>query len=1250
LGSEHGGLDGLAAAIKLYNQDGAVYRFFDGKRTRNHPKLINIVLVAAHLTDHPLTVDFLIDMRRLLDAVRHDPTPIRANNPQLQHAVMLDDLRQVVGEFAAGDPRPITDADLLFLYVSTRRAKKSIRRRPVRLTHLKRMWDADAQETRTRATRVHTQIDTLAKRLGEILETIGGAKTRVQLAERRDGLLGQATQLMGTPWRPTDSDVVDQLDVVFRRMGDLIVEANAALVEPLHNGIRETLASVHKKLDRLPPSRQSAERTQLSRLDDELRTLRSVMPSQYTVRALQELAERAEELRTSVSPAATEDTDLYEAYRTARDQREAYRAARQAGTDLPSPVNFFTDDVPTVTTGPDVLSASIELAFWLPKMSSKERKDAIAAIAGEIGDLYEAGAATAQWVAIADGHGVVLRSPQLSGSGTGWAQLPRVIEIARRHGGVSGGYPTFRVPPAAGQAVGDLSFQVRLLQLMKATEDTLFRLAGNTEGLTDHSEHQVAPDPVPPEGYTLVTKAHLRNPLRASNAVTFHKSSGTVWLEMWHGTLDPGVLQARLWLSLGLVRAAADPGLAERLSDLLRRGETLGYHHQRDEDFDEQHELERLRELLDLTIDDPRARRQVAQVFGLTDWQPPTPSRFGPPSRWEIVEPEYFPDVFEDLANEAAASTAAPMGIPTPEEQQERLEEIRRALRDNEAPQRLHDLWASLGAGVGEAAATDIALWRESLRRARSLLRLPHVQAQVRAFVDTAAGGAGKPANEWFLAIESSEAKRFGLGPKQTPTKETGESTRQLVEAAQRLAELKAAMERAGRREGGSHGPQYAAAQRAAKMVVRHYPLLHTLPSVMREDGTELTDSDALRAFVEADNHLELMAKAFDALMEHNALVTIPAENSGATETPTLRTQLIPTTRGLHPLDLSATILRALGDGRSEFVRSTILAALELGDPGRASEALRNSPHFGPQYAPLIAYLLTEDLSTPDDESKAGYEAAITEIDTLVTSLQLTFHRSLEGLGDLVAGVKSGIETRTNPSMGWSTMVERVTFYNGTKAIYKTGARAMSGRLSTSNVMVRLKDADAEQLAALVGKAVGAPVPAVYRTSEFSVYMEFIEGGTYTESRAVSSIPTLQEYAETDAGRLIGLMDVIVGNYDRYPGNIMITPLTADLVGIDHGLAWDHGLDLRNDGSVRPPKGLSTPFVDPYITVLDADNTDWVPKNDMSPHDMAIIEQRLLALRDDFVLLGRLDWWEAMIARFREIKKRAKGTRNRLPQ
>jgi hypothetical protein len=162
--------------------------------------------------------------------------------------------------------------------------------------------------------------------------------------------------------------------------------------------------------------------------------------------------------------------------------------------------------------------------------------------------------------------------------------------------------------------------------------------------------------------------------------------------------------------------------------------------------------------------------------------------------------------------------------------------------------------------------------------------------------------------------------------------------------------------------------------------------------------------------------------------------------------------------------------------------------------------------------------------------------------------------------------------------------------------------------------------------------------------------MEFIEGGTYTESRAVSSIPTLQEYAETDAGRLIGLMDVIVGNYDRYPGNIMITPLTADLVGIDHGLAWDHGLDLRNDGSVRPPKGLSTPFVDPYITVLDADNTDWVPKNDMSPHDMAIIEQRLLALRDDFVLLGRLDWWEAMMARFREIKKRAKGTRNRLPQ
>jgi hypothetical protein len=75
---------------------------------------------------------------------------------------------------------------------------------------------------------------------------------------------------------------------------------------------------------------------------------------------------------------------------------------------------------------------------------------------------------------------------------------------------------------------------------------------------------------------------------------------------------------------------------------------------------------------------------------------------------------------------------------------------------------------------------------------------------------------------------------------------------------------------------------------------------------------------------------------------------------------------------------------------------------------------------------------------------------------------------------------------------------------------------------------------------------------------------------------------------------------------------------------------------------------LNQPFSDHFISRREQGAIEWADQNDMSQRDIELIRRRLGALRGDFELLGRVDWWQATMDRLNEIGKRAMGSRDRL--
>lgn len=290
------------------------------------------------------------------------------------------------------------------------------------------------------------------------------------------------------------------------------------------------------------------------------------------------------------------------------------------------------------------------------------------------------------------------------------------------------------------------------------------------------------------------------------------------------------------------------------------------------------------------------------------------------------------------------------------------------------------------------------------------------------------------------------------------------------------------------------------------------------------------------------------------------------------------------------------------------------------------------------------------------------------------------YHGDLSEVADLKAAVDSGPPKRKKLSGGSVAPVYRDTFPNGTSLVEKTSRNYRDDDMKYTAA----DQADAENLASQLGRALNARVPRVYQTAANKVYMDVAPGETYTMRQALiyhaggrdmnanlTKLDRLRDAAfESDAGRRLGLLDALTDNWDRNNGNWTLDELNNP-IGFDHGFAWDKsavsGKRFGADYADQPPSpkvlidkiggqkiepflanyGVPSPFAQHLWWVNPQGKTAWVA-NDFTPADMDLARIRLAALKPEFERLGRGDWHEFARRRLEAIAAHATGTRNRI--
>jgi len=229
----------------------------------------------------------------------------------------------------------------------------------------------------------------------------------------------------------------------------------------------------------------------------------------------------------------------------------------------------------------------------------------------------------------------------------------------------------------------------------------------------------------------------------------------------------------------------------------------------------------------------------------------------------------------------------------------------------------------------------------------------------------------------------------------------------------------------------------------------------------------------------------------------------------------------------------------------------------------------------------------------------------------------------------LAQAVASGIDERIMlESGGLAVLIEWVKFANGTTAIRKI--------VSTE------AEAHAEILSSLVGRAIGARVPAVYQARKCELYMEFMPGVPAVDVLATRDEE--QPYVSSRDGLLLVALDAAIDNCDRHLGNWLIAE-DGSISGIDHALALaDGGQPGSTAGLVEPGEGsIRSPFARRwFIKLNDLGQPEW-KDNVLHPADVDLWLSSVIPLQRHFLRRGYLGQWQAVVGRFRAIRSHAKG-------
>jgi hypothetical protein len=172
------------------------------------------------------------------------------------------------------------------------------------------------------------------------------------------------------------------------------------------------------------------------------------------------------------------------------------------------------------------------------------------------------------------------------------------------------------------------------------------------------------------------------------------------------------------------------------------------------------------------------------------------------------------------------------------------------------------------------------------------------------------------------------------------------------------------------------------------------------------------------------------------------------------------------------------------------------------------------------------------------------------------------------------------------------------------------------------------EEQDAEELGALVLRAVGGRAPRVLRTGRNETHQTYIEGDTWAELPQGAARTAVRQSEEA---RSIALGDLLMGNMDRNAGNVIISDGAGTPWGIDHGAAfeWHH--------EYNPPGGI--PLV---LNLFEEHFVDRAAGRFVSgalrAGEADAIRAELGALKAQFEAMGRADWYAAMLTRLKALE------------
>lgn len=226
-----------------------------------------------------------------------------------------------------------------------------------------------------------------------------------------------------------------------------------------------------------------------------------------------------------------------------------------------------------------------------------------------------------------------------------------------------------------------------------------------------------------------------------------------------------------------------------------------------------------------------------------------------------------------------------------------------------------------------------------------------------------------------------------------------------------------------------------------------------------------------------------------------------------------------------------------------------------------------------------------------------------------------------------------------------SATTDELGFEDGRKVVFKAPGRIFGGDAP--------ERVDAETLAPQLHTALGLIAPAIVphkgdqsKHEPDGVYMQHMPGKTGREvsgGDAFASDPPKEIY-NSDDGVLLGLADVISHHTDRHQLNWLYSDGRIHPIDNEDSFHFDYDRsDKLLEEAVRlgvKRGNFSQHFVgtDGFIRAT----------NDLSPQDVAVIRQRLEALRPKFKASGREHWFEQMMERFEQVAAGAKGTKRRV--